>query len=96
MWSSDNRHIAFTDKDYSLYVYDTEKGLLKKVDTDLYANPDRSLLPVWSPDGKWVAYARRLPNQLRSIFVYDLTSGTTKAITDPLADHIELAWEEGS
>ena len=94
-WSSDNRHIAFTDKDYSLYVYDTEKGLLKKVDTDLYANPDRSLLPVWSPDGKWVAYARRLPNQLRSIFVYDLTSGMTKAITDPLADAIDPVWDEG-
>ncbi len=35
--------------------------------------PTRSgrMNPVWSPDSRWIAYARRLDNQLRAIFVHD-------------------------
>jgi len=94
-WSPDNKYISFTDKDYSLYIYEPEKDQLKKIDTDLYANPERSLQPVWSPDSKWIAYSRRLPNQLRSVFLYEIATGVTRAITDPLADAIDPVWDEG-
>jgi tricorn protease len=41
---------------------------------------------VWSPDSKWIAYARHLPNLLRAIFIYSLDSGKSSQLTDGLSD----------
>ena len=38
---------------------------MQHIDTDRFAHPERSMNPVWSPDSRWLAYARRLDNQLR-------------------------------
>ena len=50
--------------------------------------------PVWSPDSRWIAYARRLDNQLRALFVHDTESGSTHQLTDGTADAIAPVWDE--
>ena len=34
---------------------------------------------AWSPDSKWIAYPRSMPNHLHAIFLYSVDSGTVDA-----------------
>jgi len=92
-WSPDGTRLAFTDTDYRILVVDVESGELTHIDTDRFAHPERSMNPVWSPDSRWIAYARRLDNQLRAVFVHDTESGQTRQLTDGMADAIDPVWD---
>ncbi len=85
-WSPDSERIAYTDKRLNLWVMDLDAGKPVLVDTDTYDHPPRSIEPVWSPDGQWIAYARRLDNHLRAVFLYDVEAGKTHQITDGMSD----------
>lgn len=93
-WSSDNEHIAFTDTDYNIWVVNTSSGDTKIADTERFAHPDRTMNPVWSPDGKWIAYPKLSENQFKSIWVYEVASGKKIQITDAMADAISPVWDE--
>ena len=93
-WSPDGTKLAFTDTHYRVLVLDVESGGVEHVDTDRYAHPQRSLNPVWSSDSRWLAYARRLDNQLRAIFIHDTESGETHQLTDGTVDAIAPVWDE--
>ncbi len=92
-WSPDGSQLAFTDTDYRILVLNLDTEELIHVDTDGYAHPQRTMNPVWSTDSRWIAYARRLDNQLRAIFVFDTQSGETHQITDGMADAITPVWD---
>ncbi|HEX6598732.1 MAG TPA: PDZ domain-containing protein [Gemmatimonadaceae bacterium] len=92
-WSSDAKHILYHDTGLRLWVLDVASGKATQVDTDPYMMPDRSLAPRFSPDGRWIAYARRLPSMFRAIFVYDVQSGQRHQLTDGLADATSPAWD---
>ena len=93
-WSPDGTKLAFSDTHYRVLVLDVESGAVEHVDTDRYAHPQRSLNPVWSPDSRWLAYARRLDNQLRAIFLHDTESRDTHRLTDGTVDAIAPVWDE--
>jgi tricorn protease len=92
-WSADAKHILFHDTHLRLWVLDVESGRATQVDTDPYMMPDRSLAPRFSPDGRWIAYSRRLPSMFRAIFVYDVQTGKRQQLTDGLADATSPAWD---
>jgi tricorn protease len=92
-WSPDGAKILFTDTDLNLWIVDVESGRQTKIDTDTYMVPTRSVDPVWSPDSKWIAYAKRLDNQLHVIMLYDLANGRTHQVTDGMADALSPAWD---
>lgn len=92
-WSADNKHIAFTDTHYNLWVVNTESGEAKKVDTDRFAHPNRTLNPIWSPDGRWIAYSRQLDNSFKVIKIYDTETGNMHQLTDGMADAISPVWD---
>ena len=94
-WSPDGTRLAFTDTDYRVLIVDLASGDLTHVDTDRFAHPQRTMNPVWSPDSRWIAYSRRLDNQLRAIFVHDTESGDTRQLTDGMADAIPPVWDAG-
>ena len=50
--------------------------------------------PSWSPDSRYVTYARRLDTQLRAVIVHDTETGETHQITDGMADAISPVWDE--
>jgi len=92
-WSPDGSRILYTDAHLRLWVTEVVSGRSTKVDTDPYMQPDRSINPVWSPDSRWIAYAKRLPSLFRAIFVYDVQNGTTKQLSDGMADATWPAWD---
>ena len=93
VWSPDASSIAFTDADLNLWTVDVGSGRLTRVDTDTYMVPDRTVDPVWSPDSKWLAYAKRLDNQFHAVFVHSLATGRSHQVTDGMSDAISPAWD---
>lgn len=92
-WSPNGKDIVLQDTDLRLWVVDVATGKATDIGGDDYMVPERSLNPVWSPDSRWIAYAKRLPSLYRAIFVYDVTNGQTHQVTDGLADAKSPAWD---
>ncbi len=80
-WSPDSKRLVFSDKHLSLWLADIDKGAARKLDTSLYSLQDR-YYPNFSPDGRWLAYAKAHRNRLRTIYLYDTSSGKTQPLTD--------------
>jgi tricorn protease len=86
-WSPDSKQIAFNDNQLNLWRVDIGSGQLTKIDTDtFYPYDDMERDIAWSPDSKWIAYAKFLPNRLHVIHLYSLDSGQTTQVTDGLSD----------
>jgi tricorn protease len=92
-WSPDGKRIAFHDTHFRLWLVDVSSGQATIADTDPFFKGDRSIIPVWSPDSRYVAYPRRLPSLYRAIFAYDVQTGQKHQLTDGLADATSPAWD---
>ena len=92
-WSPDNSKILYTDAHLRLWITDVATGKSTRIDTDPFMQPDRSINPVWSPDSRWIAYAKRLPSYYRAIFAYDVQSGRSHQLTDGMSDATWPAWD---
>jgi tricorn protease len=80
-WSPDSRRIAFVGKNLTLFVADVQGGTARQIDSSTYSYQG-SFLPVWSPDGRFLAYSKHLANRVRTIFIYDVERARTIQITD--------------
>ncbi len=78
VWSPDSRKLAFSDKTGSLFIVDTGEKSPREVDRDEYESIG---IYSWSPDGRWLAYAKNNPNNLKSIYLYDTKKGVTRRVT---------------
>jgi len=85
-WSPDSKKIAFGDKRLNLWYVDLAHGTPVKVDTDRFDSPLHRFDTVWSPDNRWLAYTKQLPNHLRAVFVYSLEDRKITQITDGMSD----------
>jgi tricorn protease len=94
-WSPDSRKILFTDVGLRLWVVDVASGAVKKYDGDPFMVPQRTMEPVWSPDSKWIAFAKRLPSYYHVIQVVNTETGDSRQLTDGLADATSPAWDAG-
>ncbi|HMS01951.1 MAG TPA: PDZ domain-containing protein, partial [Gemmatimonadaceae bacterium] len=92
-WSPDGTKLTYTDTHLNLWLLDVASGTTRRLDTDQYMVPERSINPVWSPDSRFIAYVKRLPTQLRAIWVYDVTTQRTQQLTDGLSDAMSPAWD---
>ncbi|MBL8961939.1 MAG: PDZ domain-containing protein, partial [Gemmatimonadetes bacterium] len=92
-WSPDSRKISFVDTHLKLWVVDVAAGTVKKFDGDPHMVPERSMHPVWSPDSRWIAFAKRLPTYYRVIVVLDVETGKATQLTDGMADATSPAWD---
>jgi tricorn protease len=95
VWSPDSKKIAYTDKRLNLWFLDLEKKTPVKVDTDTYDSPLKEMTPEFSPDSKWLAYAKELRNHLRAIHIYSVESGQTRQVTDGMSDARYPVWDKG-
>ena len=86
LWSPDSKKIAYTDKRLNLWYVDVAKGTPVKVTSDRYEDPSSTMTETWSPDSKWLTYAKFLENHMRNIFVYSLETGKESQITDGTSD----------
>ena len=95
-WSPDSKQIAFNDNQLNLWRVEVAPGNLVKVDTDFFYPFDESERDVaWSPDSKWMAYAKFLPNRLHAIDVYSLDTGQSTQVTDGMSDARYPAFDRG-
>lgn len=87
-WSPDNKRLTFVDNSRTLYLLDVTAGSVKKVDADnLYTPSDyRDLFGSWSHDGNWLAYTKIGSNNFERAYLYDVSTGSSRAVSDPLAD----------
>ncbi|HJZ91918.1 MAG TPA: PDZ domain-containing protein, partial [Gemmataceae bacterium] len=84
-WSPDGKKIAYQDKRLNLWCLDVGTGKSTKVDTAPY-DDDPPAAAVWSPDSKWIAFARSLKNYLYAVFIHSLDTGKTHQVTDGMSD----------
>lgn len=85
-WSPDGKRIAYSDKRLNLWVVDLADAKPVKIDTDLFDTPLHEFDQTWSPDSRWIAYTKQLPNHLHAVFVYSLDSRKATQITDGMSD----------
>jgi tricorn protease len=77
-WSPDSEKIAFDDSDHVLWVVNVKDRKVTKVDS----NPRAEMHDfAWSPDALWLAYSKAADNDLREIYLYDLTSAKATQVT---------------
>lgn len=93
-WSPDGTHIAYSDTDYNIWVINLSTGKARKIVSDNYAHPNRTLNPVWSPDSQWIAYPKQLKSHFKAIFAYNINTKKTVQLTDGIADAISPVWDE--
>ncbi|MGE5740443.1 MAG: S41 family peptidase, partial [Candidatus Aminicenantes bacterium RBG_16_66_30] len=86
VWSPDSKKIAYNDKRLTLWYVDIDKGVPVKVDTTRYFNPTFTFDFSWSPDSRWLTYAKQLPSHMDVVMVYALESGKASQITDGMSD----------
>jgi len=95
VWSPDSTKVAFSDRRLNLWYVDVATGARVKVDTNPIGFNNNVLEPRWSPDSKWIAYARYLPNLVRAVFVHSVDSGKSTQITDGLSDVLYPVFDRG-
>ncbi len=84
LWSPDSKLLCFYDNKLNVWYIDTQTGKLSKVDANEQHDFDHDL--AWSPDSKWIAYSKSLPNLLQGVFLYSIESGRSTPVSDGMSD----------
>lgn len=89
IWSPDSKKLFFNDAHLNLYYVDIDSKNVILVDTDNLASitgrTSNHFQPSWSPDSEWIAYIKSLNNGVRTLFMYNLTTGEKQQITDGMS-----------
>ena len=89
-FSPDGKRLAYSDNSYGLFVTDADGGGRKEVDRGTKGEIRNY---TWSPDGRWLAYTKALPNDFSSIFIYDAKEEEIHEVTDPYTNDYSPAWD---
>ena len=80
-WSPDSKKLVFCDRHLNLWLANTETGTTAKIDTSNDSDQD-----IWrfdfSPDSRFLTYAKRLKNRAGTVFIYDSLQKKSFQITD--------------
>lgn len=85
-WSPDSNKIAYSDNRNKLWIIDVATAKNTEIDQTTYTDPNVNLEARWSPDSKWITWARDLDSHMQAVFVYSLDSGKKTQITDGLSN----------
>ena len=85
-FSPDSKKVALIDSFQKLWYLDIETGKQVEVAQDTYQMRAGDISGEWSPDSKWLAYSKVLPNELSAIHLYSLMDGKSTQVTDVLRD----------
>jgi len=87
VWSPDNHKIAYSDKRLAVWYVDLDTGARTRIDEDYYGGfGPQQFGAAWSPDSRWLAYARELKSGLHAVFVYSLEQHKSFQVTDGMSD----------
>ncbi|MBN2226677.1 MAG: PD40 domain-containing protein [candidate division Zixibacteria bacterium] len=85
-WSPDSKKLALTDRDLNLYYVDIDSRKIKAFDRTEQNIVDQF---SWSPDSKYLAYAKANDVNIQSIFIYSLDRDTVYQATLDFTDDKE-------
>lgn len=88
--SPDGKWIAYADQTQTLYVIPAAGGAPRTVDHSTQAEINEY---VWSPDGRYLAYAVTLPTDYSVVRVFDTTTGKATSITGAATNDYTPAWD---
>lgn len=95
-WSPDGSRIAFIDDDARIRVVEVASGNARTVDVNgnILDNVFFNAVQLrWSPDSKFLAYAKIYPNQFHRIVMWSVDRNEARPVTDALADAVQPAWD---
>jgi tricorn protease len=94
-WSPNSTMIAFIDKAMKIQVYDVDKNKTTQVDQGLYFYQGAlsGFRASWSPDSRWLAYARDLGNQNNALFLFDTKEGKSTQVTSGYYQDIQPCFD---
>jgi tricorn protease len=81
VWSPDSRKLSFPDRRLGLWLVDVTAETALKVDTSPYSAQE-SWTPNFSPDSRFLTYAKRLKNRAGTVFIYDIAQKKSFQVTD--------------
>ncbi|MFH1219946.1 MAG: S41 family peptidase [Candidatus Eisenbacteria bacterium] len=88
--SPDGKRVAYADATMSLFIVDRAAGKTTVVDTsDVWEIEQYS----WSPDSRWLAYAKPENYRFNSIFIYDTRSSKITRVTDRFTNDTGPVWD---
>ncbi len=87
--SPNEKWLAYTDKDFRLFIWDFEKKTETLVSTGSFSEQEDL---AWSPDGEWLAYVEAAENMFQRIYLYRPFDGTKVELTDDRVDSFSPAW----
>ncbi len=87
-WSPDSTHVAFVDQAMNINLCDVATGEVTPVDKGLYLMEGalRTFTISWSPDSRWLAWARAVGRRTGAVFLYDRTTKTRHQVTSGFYD----------
>ena len=80
-WSPDSKKLVFNDRRLNLWLFETSAGAPLKIDTSEYS-AQADWAAGFSPDSRFLTYAKRLKNRAGTVFVYDPAQKKSFQITD--------------
>ncbi|HKF41579.1 MAG TPA: PDZ domain-containing protein [Thermoanaerobaculia bacterium] len=92
-WSPDSRKIAYVDNSRTLWWVDVGSGVSKKVGSDYFYGPVKTLVPTWSADSRWIAYTLNNQSYIQRVWVHSIEKGESYPVTDGLSDCSEPVFD---
>jgi tricorn protease len=89
-WSPDSKKIAFNDKTMTLSYCDVQSGKITRVDKSEYGEIQEF---QWSPDSRWIAYAKSYPNWLNRVMVYALDTGKSTSVSTGMSEDFSPSFD---
>ncbi|TVQ34952.1 MAG: peptidase S41, partial [Wenzhouxiangella sp.] len=82
-WDADNGRIVFSDNRLALHVIDLGNGRVREIARNTRQG---GFMVALSPDGRYLAHTLRQPNYLRDLVIHDFNTGTSRVVTEGMAD----------
>ena len=82
-WSPNSKMLTFADKNRKLYYIDIETKDITLIDRPERSRPRQI---SWSPDSKYLSYAKDIDNEITAIFVYSLLDKNLHQVTPGLSN----------
>ena len=96
-WSPDGKKLAFIDKAMDIQIFDLAGNRTVKVDKGkfMYQSELEQFSVSWSPDSRWLAYARDLDNRTAAVFIHDTREGKTRQVTSGFYTDTQPSFDPG-
>ena len=79
VWSPDSKKVLWSDKKMRLFYVEAATKAVTKVDeSETWEFRDYG----WSPDSKWIAYAKQEEKKMQNVYLYSVAAAKSTPVTD--------------